>query len=199
MLRGLNRTGARRAVTLIELLVVVAIIATLIGFGLPAILAARSSVRRMQCQSQLRQVGLALTNYLDAHGGSRARYPFAAQVPSINSPNYPSIVVVLGDFIEDNKEAFNCPSDLFRFPKEGTSYEYPLGMLGGKTRKQALMRRNGTAEESSTRVMIMWEFDPFHGTALTEPYVPTTDLWDGTTGDPGTRNFLFADGHVDCP
>ena len=49
--------------TLVELLVVIAIIGILIALLLPAVQAAREAARRAQCQSNLKQVGLAALNH----------------------------------------------------------------------------------------------------------------------------------------
>src|SRR5215470_16235639 len=90
--RGRNVLVARRsAFTLIELLVVMAILAVLAGLVLAGIDAARKAAQKAECQSNLRQLGLAIAQYREANGAYpqyRAEYPPITNAYGVNRPRW---------------------------------------------------------------------------------------------------------------
>lgn len=67
------RAIRRRGFTLIELLVVISIIAVLMSLILPAVQSAREASRRTQCLNNLRNLGMAVTNFASARAGKFPR------------------------------------------------------------------------------------------------------------------------------
>ena len=94
----------RHGFTLVELLVVIAIVGVLIGLLLPAVSAARAAARRTQCSSNLRQVGLAIHQYANAH---RGKFPLMAHGRGRSE----SWIYTLSPFLERTDQIRQCPDD----------------------------------------------------------------------------------------
>jgi prepilin-type N-terminal cleavage/methylation domain-containing protein/prepilin-type processing-associated H-X9-DG protein len=196
----------RRAFTLVELLVVIAIVGVLTALLFPAVQAARESSRSAQCKSNLRQLGLAMTQLLDRHG-ERGKFPEVARLPSENPGKLPTLFDVLAPYCEKNRELFRCPSDWFDaeknrpdpekatpeqmakweemrtvetwFEREGTSYDYPSMALAGRTRPEVL--DSLLAYGGSGTVWVVFDYAAFHG----------------PPAENGSQNYAYLDGHVD--
>ncbi len=199
----------RRGFTLVELMVVVAIIGVVVSIAVPAVQYTRSRTRSTYCLSNLRQIGLAISQYLDSRG-QNAHFPFCAEMPGVGTTilsipqsrtgtNLPSLATVLASYTEQNPLMFQCPADIngpatpvpgyagqSYYQIYGLSYDYPIGQFLEptgffcKTRLE-LLNTNSTGQGHSTLLPILWDYDSFHG----------------TTGDDGARNYLFLDGHSD--
>jgi len=104
---SLPRSGRRACgFTMVELLVVIAIVATLMGLLLPAVQGVRATARRTQCANNIRQVGLGVIIYADAH---RGRFP--SRTHTSDETRYLHWIQQLAPFIESVDVIRMCPDD----------------------------------------------------------------------------------------
>lgn len=189
----------RKGFTLIELLVVIAIIAILAAILFPVFARARENARRSSCQSNLKQIGLAIFQYSQDYD---EKLPFA-RTPG---PNYNSWAGNAQPYIKSN-QVFACPSNTDNANKMGSripgvtpdipvSYgiNFEIADLAYAPSGMSLANIN----EVATRIMVAER----RGANDTEPGVMWTDWTNNQfrdnafAGHLGTSNYLFADGHV---
>ena len=107
--------------TLVELLVVIAIIGVLVALLLPAVQSSREAARRSRCASNLRQLGLAVLGYTDAHRGKLPRTDHDKDAQG----NSQSWVYTVAPWLESCDAVRICPSDARgseRLAVKATSY-----------------------------------------------------------------------------
>ena len=113
MLRFTTNRAFRNGFTLIELLVVIAIIALLAAILFPVFATARENARRATCQSNLKQIALGMTMYVQDNDGYFPMYRYVDPPGtgcSGSACTYEYWMQPLDAYLK-NKQIWICPSE----------------------------------------------------------------------------------------
>ncbi|MCC7144886.1 MAG: type II secretion system protein [Phycisphaeraceae bacterium] len=175
--------------TIIELLVTISIIGMLIGILMPVLSVVRTRARKATCASNLRQIGVMMEVYAQAHQGLMpvARY---MPPPFLSADDAPPLTEVLASYGDSDpkqrQEVYHCPGDVMQvFDLCGSSYMYQTEFSGILPENHPMVKHMGL---TLSEVVIARDFDG--GDFGTDKgIVPVGFFHD-------VRNLLFADGHA---
>ncbi|PQV62538.1 hypothetical protein B1R32_13025 [Abditibacterium utsteinense] len=198
---NIQTNKSKKGFSLVEILIILSVICILSAIIFSTFSRVRERAHRSTCQSNLRQIGMALQQYVSDNSGA---YPFwfNESLPGNPPPNsYPGIgwSVRIQDYLK-NVDLLQCPSD-FRYgtknPNLGassndpayTDYSYNLLMSGLLESKLSI----------PTRTVVVSDYIPgaawnIFGELSDEGRI--TGFLGNSNRHSGWKNCLFVDGHV---
>jgi prepilin-type N-terminal cleavage/methylation domain-containing protein/prepilin-type processing-associated H-X9-DG protein len=195
----------RRGFTLIELLVVIAIIAILAAILFPVFAKAREKARTSACQSNLKQIGVAMMQYLQDNDECFpwSRKGVAATAVGYNQPSWRQL---LQPYIKST-QVFVCPSNVTTTTTDAAILSYPAVSRGYLMNAHiARTYPEGTpgffveyeiADIKAPASKIMICEGTYGGDHICGYWWSNTGMRDNLyAGHMQTANYCFVDGHV---
>ncbi len=212
-----NRDSRINGFTLIELLVVIAIIGLLAAMLFPALGKASAKAKQVKCASNMRQIGIAISMYVDDFEGKLPQT--AHETLSTNKIWIRKLLPYVG-----NSDAIRlCPADPTRTARRdsgGTSYilnefvSVPIVDSFGQTLKP-IPKLDQLRQPSET--FLLFEVADDYGPSIFSDHTHSRSWlrsgWEGVVADiqpdrhrggapnldrtQGRANYLFVDGHVE--
>ena len=180
-----HNTAAQRRTsgfTLIELLVVIAVIALLAAILFPVFARARENARRASCQSNLKQIGLALAQY---------QQDYDERTLVVDESTGYTWFQPLQPYIK-SEQVFRCPSLSESWPTPADTPPSDYAINGFFTHSLSLATFQQTSEQIAMGERLKdfdeTDYHPWEPTEF-EPHLQKERHFDGS-------NYLFADGHV---
>ncbi|HEY6225701.1 MAG TPA: prepilin-type N-terminal cleavage/methylation domain-containing protein [Verrucomicrobiae bacterium] len=192
------KAGSRfeRGFTFVELLVVASIVFILSSFLLPALRNAKGSGRSTRCQTNLRQIGIALNIYTTECGA----YPLGGPWPFSTNADLMQgwWLAAVKKNVRDNWDVLICPkSSIYAYNTSGTGFSVDAQRGYGLTSTYVQQLHDSDVRVPSDMLAI-GESRCLRIIGFGRPGVPAGPDYDPTGPHPTRRsNAVFCDGHVE--